>query len=216
LRSQAPKAIADYHFYLNPALKAGYAGTALLTKIKPKNVSFEMYGILDIEGRTMVAELEKFIMVNVYTPSVQHKRARIEYREFWDEAFTKACVQLDKKKPVIIAGDLNVAQLAIESQGNPNNCVKSPGFTWIEKYGYRKLLEGGFVDSISFVHSTSVRQEKYWSKYGNPAESHMGWRHDYVLVSNKLKLSITGAEVERYVGTSDHCPVTATLYLRGM
>lgn len=196
-----------YYKYFNSAIRKGYSGTAIFTKIKPEEVK---YGIgiekHDTEGRVITLEYEKFYIVNVYTPNSQRELARLEYRQEWEDDFKEYLKKLDKIKPVIICGDLNVAHKEIDLK-NPKSNRKSAGFTDEEREKMTKLLEAGFTDSFRYLYPDKENCYTWWSYMMKAREKNVGWRIDYFLVSNQIKEKIKDAKIHEEIFGSDHCPV---------
>lgn len=199
--------MTDYHQYYNSAQRKGYSGVALLTKIKPLSITYDM-GIEehDQEGRVQCAEYENFYLVNVYVPNSGQKLVRLDYRKQWDEDFRKYLENLKKKKPIILCGDLNVAHRAIDLKNDKANYNKTAGYTQVEIDGMDNLLASGFVDSFRHFHPEKVAYT-YWSYRFKARERNTGWRIDYFLVSKSLVEKIKKVEIlSEYYG-SDHCPI---------
>lgn len=199
--------LEGYNQYFNYALRKGYSGTAIFTKIKPKKVS---YGIgieqHDNEGRVITLEFEKFYLVNCYTPNSGRELARLEYRMSWEDEFKKYLQNLDKIKPVIICGDLNVAHKEIDLK-NPKTNRKNAGFTDEEREKINKLLEAGFTDSYRKLYPDKENAYTWWSYMGNAREKNIGWRIDYFLTSNRISCKIKETEIYENIFGSDHCPI---------
>jgi exodeoxyribonuclease-3 len=207
---QIAEALAElqgYRIYSNSAVKKGYSGVAILSKKQPIKVSANM-GIAehDTEGRVLCAEFDDFQLVSVYTPNAQNGLARLPYRKRWDEAFKNYIVELEKHKPVIVCGDLNVAHQAIDIARPKDNYNKSAGYTQDEIDGMSNLLAAGYVDSFRLLHPDEVKYS-WWSFRMNARERNIGWRIDYFVVSNQLKERIKLADILTKVEGSDHCPV---------
>lgn len=202
-----------YHQYWNYAEKKGYSGTAIFTKEKPLSVH---YGIgieeHDKEGRVITLEFEKFYMVTVYTPNSQEKLARLDYRMKWEEDFKSYLLELDKKKPVIVCGDLNVAHKEIDLK-NPKTNRKNAGFSDEEREKMTKLLESGFVDSFRYFYPDKTDIYSWWSYRFSARAKNAGWRIDYFLVSDRIKENMKGAEIHTEILGSDHCPVLLNIDL---
>ena len=209
--SEALQEIKGYHIYSNSAIKKGYSGTAIITKNKPINVT---KGIdveeFDNEGRTLTAEFEKFILVTVYTPNSQNGLKRIEYRQAWDKAFQNYIIKLNKIKPVIVCGDLNVAHQAIDIKNDKSNYNKTSGYTQIEIDGLTSILSKGFIDSFRFFKPNEVKYS-WWSYRFDSRSKNTGWRLDYFLVNEELKANMIDAEIHNEIFGSDHCPVSMKL-----
>ena len=202
-----------YHQYWNYAEKKGYSGTAIFTKEKPISVH---YGIgieeHDKEGRVITLEFEKFYMITVYTPNSQEKLARLDYRMKWEEDFKNYLLELDKKKPVIVCGDLNVAHKEIDLK-NPKTNRKNAGFSDEEREKMTKLLESGFVDSFRYFYPNKTYIYSWWSYRFSARAKNAGWRIDYFLVSDRIKENMKGAEIHTEILGSDHCPVLLNIDL---
>lgn len=202
-----------YHQYWNYAEKKGYSGTAIFTKEKPISVH---YGIgieeHDKEGRVITLEFEKFYMITVYTPNSQEKLARLDYRMKWEEDFKSYLLELDKKKPVIVCEDLNVAHKEIDLK-NPKTNRKNAGFSDEEREKMTKLLESGFVDSFRYFYPDKTDIYSWWSYRFSARAKNAGWRIDYFLVSDRIKENMKGAEIHTEILGSDHCPVLLNIDL---
>ena len=202
-----------YHQYWNKKKKKGYSGTAIFTKKEPISVQ---YGIgvekHDNEGRVITLEFEKFYMVTVYTPNSQEKLARLDYRMEWEEEFRNYLLELDKLKPVIVCGDLNVAHNEIDLK-NPKSNRRNAGFSDEEREKMSKLLDSGFVDSFRYFYPNKTDIYSWWSYRFSARAKNAGWRIDYFLVSEKLKENMRDAEIHTEVLGSDHCPVVLNIEL---
>jgi exodeoxyribonuclease-3 len=196
-----------YKQFFNSAIRKGYSGTAIFTKIEPQKVT---YGIgideHDTEGRVITLEFEKFYLVNCYTPNAQRELTRLEYRMKWEDDFRKYLINLDKIKPVILCGDLNVAHEEIDLK-NPKSNRGNAGFTDEERNQMTNLLNSGFVDSFRFLYPNQTDSYSWWSYMGHAREKNVGWRIDYFIVSEKLKENIVEAKIHPQIYGSDHCPV---------
>lgn len=199
--------LPGYHQFWNYAEKKGYSGTAIFTKQEPKSVK---YGIgaaeLDNEGRVITAEFDNCFLVTCYTPNAQRGLARIDHRMRWDEAFRSFLRELDKQKPVIICGDLNVAHKEIDLK-NPSSNRGSAGFSDEERESFQKLLDCGFTDSFRRLNPDAVGAYTWWSYMFNARANNAGWRIDYFLVSDRVADKIQAAPIYADVLGSDHCPV---------
>ena len=199
--------LPGYYDYWNYAQKKGYSGVAMWTKDKPLNVS---YGIgieeHDKEGRVITAEYEDYYMLTCYTPNSQQERARMSYRMSWEEDWLKYIKKLDKKKPVIFCGDLNVAKEEIDLK-NPKTNHDSAGFTDEERDKMRKLLSSGFTDSFRYLYPDKENAYSWWSYRMKARERNVGWRIDYFVVSDGIKDKIVDAKIHSDILGSDHCPV---------
>ena len=196
-----------YKQYFNSAIKKGYSGTAVFTKLEPISVT---YGIgieeHDMEGRIITLEFENFYLVNCYTPNAKRELERLDYRMKWEDDFRIYLVNLDKIKPVILCGDLNVAHQEIDLK-NPKTNRGNAGFTDEERNQMTNLLNSGFVDSFRFLYPEEKDQYSWWSYMGKAREKNIGWRIDYFVVSEKIKNYIKEAKIHMDIFGSDHCPV---------
>ena len=199
--------LEKYEQYYNYAVRKGYSGTAVFTKIKPEKVT---YGIgieeHDQEGRVITLEFKNFYLVNCYTPNSGRELARLEYRMTWEDTFKEYLKQLDKNKPVIICGDLNVAHKEIDLK-NPKTNRKNAGFTDEERNKISNLLEAGFTDSYRKLYPDKENAYTWWSYMGNARAKNIGWRIDYFLTSNRICDKIKEAYIFDKILGSDHCPV---------
>ncbi len=196
-----------YKQYWNYAIKKGYSGTAIFTKHEPISVS---YGIgqeeHDREGRVITLEYNDFYLVNVYTPNAQRGLARIDYRMEWEDQFRFYLKDLDRKKPVIICGDMNVAHREIDLK-NPKNNRKNAGFSEEERGKITNLLDAGFIDTYRYFYPDKKDMYTWWSYFYNARAKNIGWRIDYFLVSERLKEKLVSADIHHKVLGSDHCPI---------
>lgn len=199
-----------YESFWNYADKKGYSGTAIYTRHKPIEVTYGL-GIdeHDHEGRVITMEMEKFHLVTVYTPNSQDGLRRLGYRMAWEEDFLNHIKALDKKKPVIICGDLNVAHEEIDLK-NPKANRTNAGFTDQEREKMSTMLDNGFVDSFRYLHPDMVKYS-WWSYRFHAREKNAGWRIDYFIVSERIKERIAEATIHNDIFGSDHCPVGLTL-----
>ena len=202
--------LPGYHQYWNSAEKKGYSGTAIFSKQEPLRVS---YGLPqeehNHEGRVITLELENFYLVTVYTPNSQDGLARLDYRMQWEDDFRSYLLELDKKKPVIVCGDLNVAHQEIDLK-NPKTNRKNAGFTDEERGKMTTLLESGFTDSFRYFYPDAAGIYSWWSYRFKAREKNAGWRIDYFIVSDRLQPQLEGAKIHTEVFGSDHCPVELT------
>jgi len=199
--------LENYHQYWNYAAKKGYSGTAIFTKHKPLSVT---HGIGDdieeIEGRTITLEFDTFYLVNCYTPNSQRDLARLKFRLEWEENFRKYLVRLDKAKPVILCGDLNVARQEIDLKNFKTNKGNS-GFTDEEREKMTKLLEAGFVDTFRHLYPEKGDVYSWWSYMNKVRERNIGWRIDYFIISTRLTDQLVDSQIHCKIMGSDHCPV---------
>ncbi len=195
-----------YYRYLNPAERKGYSGTLVYTKIKPLNVTYGMeIDEHDHEGRVITMEFEKYYVITVYVPNVKRDLSRLEYRMKWEDDFRTYLKNLEKSKPVVVCGDLNVAHEEIDLKNAKAN-IGNAGFTYEERGKFTELLESGFIDTFRYFHPD---EEKYswWSYMGQARSKNIGWRIDYFVVSDELEDKISEANIYDEVLGSDHCPV---------
>lgn len=199
--------LKDYKQYYNSAVRKGYSGTAIFTKIEPQSIN---YGIgieeHDQEGRVITLEFENFYLVNCYTPNSGRELARLEYRMIWEDEFKKYLNNLDKNKPVVICGDLNVAHKEIDLK-NPKTNRKNAGFTDEERNKISSLLNSGFTDTYRKLYPDKENAYTWWSYMGQARSKNVGWRIDYFLTSNRIEDKIKEAYIYAEVLGSDHCPV---------
>ena len=196
-----------YQSFWNYAEKKGYSGTAVFTKHTPLSVTYGV-GIpeLDTEGRMITLEYPNFYLVTCYTPNAQQELARIDHRLKWDEAFRTFLQNLDKTKPVIACGDLNVAHQEIDLK-NPSSNRGNAGFSDEERESFTKLLDAGFTDTFRFLNPDATGKYSWWSYRFNARKNNAGWRIDYFIVSDRIKDCITAAPIYAEILGSDHCPV---------
>ena len=196
-----------YESYWNYAERKGYSGTVIFARLTPLSVSCGI-GIPehDTEGRVVTLEYENFYLVCVYTPNAQDGLKRIDYRMSWEDAFRAYLVELDRKKPVIVCGDMNVAHEEIDLK-NPKTNVGNAGFSDEERGKFTELLAAGFTDSFRALYPDKTDAYSWWSYRAAARERNVGWRIDYFVVSNRLREQITDAFILPEVMGSDHCPV---------
>lgn len=197
----------EYEIYWNYAEKKGYSGTAILTKKTPLSQSYGInHSHHDKEGRVITLEFDDFFLVNVYTPNSQKELARLPYRMEWEDDFRDYLLELDKIKPVILCGDLNVAHKEIDLK-NPKTNKKNAGFTDEERNKISILLESGFVDTFRYFYPDKEEAYTWWSHFAKSRERNIGWRIDYFLVSERFKTTLEDAFIREKIMGSDHCPV---------
>lgn len=216
--------LKGYHEFWNSAEKKGYSGTAIFTKVEPIDVSYgfpdkivEKYQLIDgsdrdssTEGRVIAAEFEKFYVVTVYTPNAKDDLSRIPLRhKHWDPAFLDYCRDLEKKKPVLFCGDLNVAHTE-DDLARPKPNIGKKGFTYEEREGFDNFAKAGFVDTFRLYHKGNGYYT-WWTHWGNARANNVGWRIDYWLASKSLKAKIKSASIHPEQMGSDHCPVSVEL-----
>ncbi|MGB3151298.1 MAG: exodeoxyribonuclease III [Maribacter sp.] len=199
--------LKDYKLHTNSADKKGYSGTALLSKSTTLKFMDDM-GVPehDKEGRVQCAEYEDFYLVNVYVPNSGQKLDRLEYRQKWDSDFLNYLKKLEKRKPVVVCGDFNVAHKAIDLKNDKSNYNKTAGYTQIEIDGMDNFIGAGFVDSFRHLHPDKVAYT-YWSYRFKARERNTGWRIDYFLISADLVAKIKSFTIYSEVMGSDHCPI---------
>lgn len=195
------KKLGNYQYW-NSAEKKGYSGTAVFLRNKPLKVT---YGD-DNEGRIITCEYEDFFFVNCYVPNSKRELERLDYRMEWEDKMREYLISLDKVKPVIYCGDLNVAHKEIDLK-NPNTNHRSAGFTDEEREKMTNLLDSGFVDSFRFVNPDVIDVYSWWSYMFHAREKNVGWRIDYIIVSERIKNKIKDVKIYNDVFGSDHCPV---------
>ena len=202
-----------YDCVWNSAEKAGYSGTLILSK---REILSSQVGLgkhwEDNEGRVLTVEYSDFFLVNVYTPNAQRDLTRLDHRMEWDAAFLKYLKQLEKKKPVVFCGDLNVSHKEIDL-ANPKSNRKNAGFTDEERSGMDSLIAAGFVDTFRLFNQEGGNYS-WWSYRNNARERNIGWRLDYFLVSKKIKSNIGNSWILPETMGSDHCPVALELTLQ--
>jgi len=201
--------MTEYKFYVNSSkARKGYSGTAILSKEAPINVTYDI-GVPehDMEGRVITAEFETFYLVTVYVPNSGRGLDRLSYRSSWDVDFKNHLLSLEKLKPVIVCGDLNVAHQPIDLARPKNNYNKTAGYTQQEIDGLENLLNEGFVDSYRHLYPEQEGAYSWWSYMFNARQNNVGWRLDYFLVSETLKGQIKESSIHPETEGSDHCPV---------
>ncbi|MGE0384712.1 MAG: exodeoxyribonuclease III [Gammaproteobacteria bacterium] len=223
-RGQVEIDVPGYHEFWNSAVRKGYSGTAIFTRIAPlavtngfpeafsRRFSFadELQRDSAEEGRVITAEFDRFHVVTVYTPNAKEDLSRLKLRfEHWDPAFLEYCRMLEKSKPVIFCGDLNVAHTELDL-ANPRSNRGKKGFTDEERKGFDNIVEAGFVDTLRLFRQGNGHYT-WWSHFANARARNIGWRIDYVLVSATLRDAVQAADIHPDVMGSDHCPVSITL-----
>ena len=193
------------HHFWNPAVKPGYSGTAIFSKVKPISVSHGETHLQNKEGRVLTLEFPHFFLVNVYTPNAQRELTRLAYRQEWDQKFLQYLKNLEQKKPVIFCGDLNVAHTEIDL-ARPKDNIRNAGFTPEERSGFSRIIESGFVDSFREFNKNPDNYT-WWSYMFNARAKNIGWRIDYFCVSTSLQKQLQDAFILPQVQGSDHCPV---------
>jgi len=220
-QGQAEIDLPEYQEFWNSAVKKGYSGTAIFCKTTPLKVLLgfpediiqefgvtgDTFGDPNLEGRVLAAEFGKFFIVTVYTPNSKRELTRLELRDKqWDPAFLAYCKQLEKEKPVIFCGDLNVAHTEMDL-ANPASNEGEHGFTEQERRGFQNFLDAGFVDTFR-IFTQGNGHYSWWTHWAKARERNVGWRIDYFLVSEELKDKVKNATIHADVMGSDHCPVS--------
>ncbi len=222
-QDQSPVAIPGYQEFWNSAEKKGYSGTSIFTKIKPLKVMNglpeniiakykvhgDTYGDPNKEGRVITAEFDKFFVVGVYTINTKDNLTRMPIRQAWDKAFLAYCQDLEKTKPVVFCGDLNVAHTE-DDLARPKENVGKRGFTDEERAGFQGLIDHGFLDTFR-LFTKGNGHYTWWTHWANARERNVGWRIDYFLVSASLKSKIKTAQIHPEAMGSDHCPISIEL-----
>ena len=216
--------LPDYEEYWNSATKKGYSGTAIFTKIKPLSVVLglpekivkkyklpnDKYGNPNTEGRVITLEYKNFYVISVYTPNAKDDLSRVPLRhKKWDPAFLEYVQSLEQKKPVIFCGDLNVAHTP-DDLARPKENEGRKGFTKEEREGIQKIIDAGFVDTFR-IFTKGNGHYTWWSHFANARARNVGWRIDYIFVSDKLSKQVKSAQILPEVLGSDHCPVSLEL-----
>ena len=199
-----------YRSYWNYAEKKGYSGTAIFARTEPLSVAYGL-GIEqhDHEGRVITLEYDTFYLVTVYTPNSQDGLRRLDYRMEWEDAFRSYLAGLDKRKPVVVCGDMNVAHNEIDLK-NPKTNHNNAGFTNQERDKFSVLLQSGFIDTFRTLHPEQVTYS-WWSYRFQARAKNAGWRIDYFLISERLRPQLTAATIHTDILGSDHCPVELVL-----
>ena len=202
-----------YEMYLYPAERKGYSGTLVYTRIKPINVSYGM-GILehDHEGRIITLEFNDFYLVTEYVPNVKRELERLDYRMTWEDDFRSYLKKLEKKKPVVLCGDLNVAHNEIDIKNAKAN-IGNAGFTYEERGKFTELLDSGFVDTFRYYNPDTIKYT-WWSYMGNARSKGIGWRIDYFVVSESIINKVSDTKIYDNIEGSDHCPIGITIDLK--
>ncbi len=203
-----------YHAYWHSAEKKGYSGTAVFAKKEPLSVAFDLPGMdmlgFPREGRVITLEYEGFFFVDCYTPNSQRELLRLEHRMDWEDAFRAYLLELDKRKPVVLCGDLNVAHQEIDIR-HPTSNRRNAGFTDEERGKFTELLAGGFTDSFRYLYPERRDAYSWWSYMNNARANNSGWRIDYFVVSDRLRTRVRESAILPEVMGSDHCPVMLEL-----
>lgn len=199
--------LKGYYQYWNYAEKKGYSGTAVFTKQEPLSVRYGL-GIEehDKEGRVITLEFPDFYFITVYTPNSKTELERLDYRMVWEDEFRKYMKDLEKEKPVVVCGDLNVAHKEIDLK-NPKTNRKNAGFTDEERNKFTELMDAGFIDTFRYFYPEQEGIYSWWSYRFKAREKNAGWRIDYFLTSASMKDRLVSAKIHTEILGSDHCPV---------
>ncbi len=208
---QADFAPEGYHSYWFSAEKKGYSGTAVFAKTEPLNVTYGINGTYTDEGRVITLEYPEFYFVCAYVPNAQRELARLSYRMDFEDAMRNYLSELDKQKPIVYCGDLNVAHNEIDLKNAKAN-VGNAGFSNEERAKMTELLSAGFTDTFRYLHPKEIKYS-WWSYMFQARQKNAGWRIDYFIISNRLQEKLTLADIHTDVMGSDHCPVIAELEL---
>lgn len=210
---EALGALSGYDIFANEAERKGYSGTAIATKHKPLNVTYDM-GMEehDREGRVICAEFDSFFVVTVYVPNSGSELARLPYRQTWDRDFLAYLKRLESSKPVVVCGDFNVAHKPLDLARPKENYNKAAGYMQEEIDGMEAFVANGWVDTFRYMHPDTAKYS-WWSYRAGARQNNIGWRIDYFLMSNKLLPNLKEATIHNEVLGSDHCPVGIELAL---
>lgn len=195
-----------YECIFHSAEKKGYSGTAVFTRIAPNQVTFGIHGEHLDEGRVITLEFDSFYLITCYSPNAQDGLKRIDYRMKFEDALRSYMQELDREKPVILCGDLNVAHQEIDLK-NPKPNRGKAGFSDEERGKFTELLDAGFADSFRTLHPDAMGAYSWWSYRFHARENNAGWRIDYFVISNRLKVAVREANIYADIMGSDHCPV---------
>jgi exodeoxyribonuclease-3 len=210
--AEALASIEGYHLYSNSAVKKGYSGTAILSKVEPLSVSRDFdIEEHDQEGRILCLEYEKFFLIDVYVPNSGSELKRLDYRQTWDLAFFNYLKDLEKSKPGVVCGDFNVAHKEIDLARPKANYNKSAGFMQEEIDGMDRFTQGGFIDAFMHFYPNEEAKYSWWSYRGGARDKNVGWRIDYFLVSKSFLPKVKSAAILNDVHGSDHCPVEVVI-----
>ena len=197
--------IEGYETYISSAIKKGYSGTLIYTKIKPIDVMYGIEGLYNDEGRVITLEFDSFYLVNAYVPNAQDELKRLDYRMEYEDHLRYYLKKLDQNKPVIYCGDLNVAHEEIDIK-NPKPNRGKAGFSDEERSKMTELLNAGFIDAYREFHPTDIKYS-WWSYKFNARLNNAGWRIDYFITSTRLRDKIIDIDIRNDIYGSDHCPV---------
>jgi exodeoxyribonuclease-3 len=209
--AEAVEPLTDYKVYANSADRKGYSGTAILTKVAPLSVTYDI-GMPDhdAEGRVICAEFERFFLVTVYVPNSGSELLRLGYRQTWDAAFLAYLKNLENSKPVVVCGDFNVAHQAIDLARPKENYNKAAGYMQEEINGMNAFVGAGLLDSFRLLYPDTIKYT-WWSYRAGARQKNVGWRIDYFLVSEAFMPNLKEAFILNEVLGSDHCPVGVVL-----
>lgn len=197
---------SGYHQYWNSAQKRGYSGTALFSRREPLSFAYGIDALDDSEGRVITAEYGGFYMVCCYSPNARAELSRLPYRMAFEDALRDYLCRLDRRKPVILCGDLNVAHEEIDLK-NPAQNIGNPGFSYEEREKFSDLLDAGFIDTFRFLYPDAENAYSWWSYRSGARSRNVGWRIDYFVASERLRENILHSSILSEVMGSDHCPV---------
>lgn len=204
----------DYYCYINPADKKGYSGTIIYTLYEPISVAYGLNNdIFDHEGRVITLEFNNFYLVNQYVPNVKRDLSRLQYRMNWEDEFKEYVIKLERKKPVIICGDFNVAHTNMDIKNAKAN-IGNAGFTYEEREKFSLLLNSGFIDTYRFFNPDKNDVYTWWSYMANSRQKNIGWRLDYFLVSESIIDKVLNSVIYNDVYGSDHCPIGIDINLK--
>jgi len=211
-RGQLDLSLSGYKQFWHSAEKKGYSGTAIFTKHEPLSVMYD-FGTDEhnTEGRVITLEYDDFYLVNAYVPNSQKELVRLNYRMEWEDVMLNHLVTLDKAKPVIYCGDLNVAHKEIDLK-NPKTNTKNAGFTIDERNKLTTLLDSGFVDTFRLLYPDVTDAYTWWSYMFNARANNAGWRIDYFIVSERIKDKVKDSIIYKDIMGSDHCPVGLEIF----
>jgi exodeoxyribonuclease III len=212
--SETLEPLNGYHIYSNPAERPGYSGTAVISRIKPLNVTKGInLQLHDAEGRVLCLEYEAFFLVNVYVPNSGSELKRLGYRQEWDNAFFNYLKGLEKRKPVVVCGDFNVAHKPVDLARPKANYNKTAGYMQEEIDGMEMFITGGLADTFRRLYPDETERYSWWSYRAGARSKNIGWRIDYFLVSESFLPSVQNAFILENITGSDHCPIGILLKL---